>query len=169
MEFEDLRIGLKRVTGGAFLLISEEEYEAKYGGEKPLLELPIRQKEDVSRIRHAVDAFLQKSFANWNGSTRQRALLALSEAVTNVVKHTPGGWMELYVEDEVPRFHIIDRGEGLPLSDFPYLFFVKGYTTSQSLGAGFSVLMQCAGKIELCTSKRGTKIVLRCNLTGLQK
>ena len=78
------------VTCGTLRLISPEEYQNAYSKDKPLLVIDIKQKDDVRLVRQTVDQFFSGVFTTWS-EVRGGILTALSEAVTNVVKHTPGG------------------------------------------------------------------------------
>lgn len=146
------------------IIIDHEEYEARYGRQKPVVMFPIRGQSDVTLTRHLVDEYLKERLSLWKDPSRARILLALTEAVTNVVKHTPGGALSVYIDAVGPRFHVIDRGKGLH-PDCPMCkFFRKGFSTTASLGAGFFVMMQYFREIVLCTSSRGTKLVLCSDL-----
>lgn len=151
---------VQAVTQGALQLLSPEEYEREYGQDQPLLTLDIQDKSDITHIRDEVDRFLMERLDNWEDPLRSRALLCLSEAVTNVVKHTPGGQILVFIDSTGPRFHVVDRGKGLDLNKLPYMLFVKGFSTGNTLGAGFPIMMRYLKQITVCTSPNGTALVL---------
>lgn len=165
MDFQAYQQVVHMLTQGTLCLMEQAEYKAKYDHEKPLMVLPIQGKEDVAHIRHVVDSFLQERIPNWKDPARNRILVGLTEAVTNVVKHTPGGQVLVYIDEVGPRFHVLDEGPGLKLSSLSYLLFAKGFSTSGSLGAGFPVMMAFFKQILVCSSPEGTKLVLRSDLS----
>lgn len=158
---------LPALTQNSVVLLSPQEYQAKYGEDKPRLSMEIRGPEDVCRVRQAVDELLAQQLPGWS-QVRCSTLTALSEAVTNVVKHTPGGRVLIYLGPRGPRFHVEDRGAGMDLSRLPSMVFVKGYTESGSLGAGYSIMLRYMKRIEICTSPKGTALVLWGDLKELR-
>ena len=159
---------IEALTQNPLTLLTPTEYDLKFGQEQPLLSLPIREVEDIRRCRQEVDEFLKDKLPKWTKSVSHRVLLCVSEAVTNVIKHTPGGRLDLIIEGNNPRFHIIDKGSGLDLNKLPYLLFLKGYSTEDnSIGYGFPIIIRYMSKVLVCTSKAGTKLVLYPDLEKL--
>ena len=150
------------VTCGTLRLISPEEYQNAYSKDKPLLVIDIKQKDDVRLVRQTVDQFFSGVFTTWS-EVRGGILTALSEAVTNVVKHTPGGRLLVYLDPAGPRFHVEDYGSGMDLAKLPAMF-VSGYSEKSTLGAGFTIMMRYVEQIEICTSEAGVSLVLRTNV-----
>ncbi|NLJ79718.1 MAG: sensor histidine kinase [Firmicutes bacterium] len=151
---------IRALLRGSLRLIGKKEYEAGYGQDKPLLTLPLQKKEDVSAARSQVDRYLTELVPRWKTAAGKRALVALSEAITNVILHTPGGQVLLFLDEGTPRFHVIDQGPGLRFWQLPSILFTRGYSGRGSLGAGFPVMMGCLKRIVVCTSKEGTKLIL---------
>lgn len=154
------------VTEGQVRLISSDQYAAEYGDEQPLLSLPVTTKADVRRVRKAVDQFCHQKFAAWR-EVRHPILLALNEAVTNVVKHTPGGKVLVFLAESGPRFHVQDFGAGIALDELPHMLFMKGFSTTTSLGAGFTIMRHYLHQIEICISHEGTTLILHSDLKRL--
>lgn len=165
MDFQAYQQVIHVNSKGNLFLIGEAEYQARYDDEEPLMILPIQGKKDVAQIRHVVDDFLLERIPNWKNPARNRILLGLTEAVTNVVKHTPGGQVLLYIDKIGPRFHVIDEGTGLEFNRLSCLLFAKGFSASGSLGAGFPLMIRFFKQILVCSSTMGTKLVLRSDLT----
>lgn len=161
--FEAYQEVLPLVTENRVKLITTQEYQAKYGLKSPVLSLDITSKDDISRIRHKVNNFLAETVPEWENA-RNQVLLCLTEAITNVVKHTPGGELLVFLDGNAPHFHIKDRGNGIVLDKLPTMVFVKGFSTAPSLGAGFAIMMRYMKQIEICTNKGGTTIVLHPEL-----
>lgn len=146
--------------GSKVVTLTMEEYDDKYGSDAPLLRLEIEEYSDIAIVRHSVDNFLEERFLSWNNPFRKRVLLGLTECVTNVVKHTSGGYVLVFLEEEGPCFHVIDRGSGLVCHGLLCQTFTKGFSTVGTLGLGFSIMQKYFESIEVCTSSRGTKFVL---------
>jgi len=156
---------LPKITHGRVRLISPAEYRAAYAGDDPLLIIDVEQKDDIPRVRQTVDEFFADFIPHWK-EVGSPILTALSEAVTNVVKHTPGGRVLVYLESTGPRFHVEDCGSGMDLAKLPAMVFVSGYSETSSLGAGFTVMLRYTQQMEICTSAEGTALVLRTHLAS---
>lgn len=140
-----------------------EEYQARYQSWEPVGELKIESKADIARIRRELDTCFAAHLSCWS-KVRLPVLLAVSEAVTNVVKYTPGGRLLVYADTAGLSFHVIDYGTGLDLDVLPSLLFGKGFSTSSSLGMGFPIMDKYADAVTAYTSGRGTILVLQFDI-----
>lgn len=159
---ETYQEALSLVTHDRVRLITPEQYEEKYSTD-PILEMDIKSKDDIRRIRHAVDKLCSERVSSWK-DVRCTTILSLTEAITNVLKHTPGGRFLLYFEDDLPCFHVQDDGPGITLDKLPTMVFVNGFSTNTSLGAGFTIMLRYMKQIEFCITGDGTTLVLRPDL-----
>ncbi|HHY10056.1 MAG TPA: ATP-binding protein [Firmicutes bacterium] len=164
MHCRKLKRNLQEACPCSLSCIDESMYKSLYGKEEPLRVYLIEKKSDVTFIRHAVDKLLKAAAAAWVDPARRGILLALTEAVTNVVKHTPGGKVLVFLTADGPRFHVIDRGKGFPQGKLPCLWFKKGYSTSDSLGAGFLMMMKYMREIVVCSGVKGTILIMQADL-----
>ncbi len=152
---------VQAITNSSLQLLSPEEYEAEYGSAEPLLVLKLQNKSDIAHSRDEIDRFLVEKLEEWDDPFRSRVLLCLAEAMSNVIKHTPGGRVLVFIDSTGPRFHVEAFGSGLDLNKLPYMLFVKGFSTSDTLGAGFPIMMRYLKQITISTSPNGTALVLR--------
>lgn len=157
---------VRAILQGSLIFMKEPKYKIKYAREQPLLMLPIKEANDVSNIRHTIDTLLTTK-TGWKNPARSRILLAVSEAVTNVVRHTPGGQILVYLDEVGPRFHIIDRGPGFDRRSLPVFLFVEGFSKGNTLGFGFSIIIKYTKQMVISTSSGGTKLVLTFDLVEL--
>jgi anti-sigma regulatory factor (Ser/Thr protein kinase) len=125
-----------------------------------LLEYDIKERAHIPECRNKVKSILESM--NFPASTITSWLLAISEAITNAIKHAERGKLILlydYNNEEVIAI-IEDEGPGINLKDLPNAVFVEGYSTKKSLGQGFTIMLKIASKIILSTSSFGTTLIL---------
>jgi anti-sigma regulatory factor (Ser/Thr protein kinase)/DNA-binding response OmpR family regulator len=85
---------------------------------------------------------------------------AVAEACMNSVVHAGGGEIRFYAEDGRVQVWIMDRGRGIDIKSLPRATLERGYTTANSLGHGFFMMLGCADRVYLLTGMDGTTIVL---------
>lgn len=151
------------VTQGKLLLVEQQEIEVlkKQGN---ISSYPIKTKSDVANCRRQVQELLDSH--SISSKTRYNILLAVSEVVTNVLKHATEGQMSLYLVGNFLRIAVSDNGSGIDLSDLPRTTLMAGYSTKRSAGLGFSLLLKVMDRIVLSTGSQGTSIVLEIDLAG---
>ena len=86
----------------------------------------------------------------------------VSEAATNVVKYGPPGQMRIRVEDDGVHVRLDDVGPGIAFANLPKAVLLSGYSmgATPSLGLGYSVMLEMCDCVYLCTSERGTSLIL---------
>ncbi|WP_018933376.1 ATP-binding protein [Gracilibacillus lacisalsi] len=144
-------------TQGAFLLIDKTRI-TQYKSGKLLLEVTIKERKDISYTRNLA----KEAFAN-AGLKESKIMsynLIISESVTNVIKHAKNGRMLIYQMNDV--FHVIieDNGPGFPLNILPKTTLLAGFSTKESLGQGFTLMMKMAEQVILETSSDGSTLIL---------
>ncbi|WP_413359235.1 ATP-binding protein [Robertmurraya sp. 2P01SA] len=146
-------------TQGQFLLINEEEMN-HYRVGNILCEGTIKKSSDIPLCRNLVQELLEK--IGLPKSKVMSSLLVLSEAMTNTIKHAEEGKMTLIVDQQKNEmcFVIEDRGPGFSLKDLPKKVLLEGYSTKRSMGQGFTIMRKMAKQILLCTTPRGSTIIL---------
>ncbi|WP_227394311.1 ATP-binding protein [Jeotgalibacillus aurantiacus] len=145
-------------TQEKLLLILKEEIEFFKNGEL-LLEYMIRKRSDIADIRNmARQCFEEKGYSK---SFMMSCLLVLSESLTNVFKHAKCGHVKI-VEDHHQSLHFIveDEGPGIDLQSLPKATLLNGFSTRESLGQGFNVMMKIASKLRLYTGGQGTTLII---------
>ena len=85
---------------------------------------------------------------------------AVGEAAMNAVVHGGGGEAVVRADDEAIQIWISDHGAGIQLSDLPRATLEKGYSTKDSLGHGFWMMLRAADTVHLLTGGGGTQVVL---------
>jgi anti-sigma regulatory factor (Ser/Thr protein kinase) len=163
-KWELFRDVLSLVTRGKLMLVDQARlYELVRQSEKCLSQA-IAAPEDIGRLRRSVREVLVP-FAS-EESRLLHFVVAVSEAATNCLKHGGGGQAEMFLssEDKLCRIVISDQGKGISLNELPKATLQHGYSTSNTLGAGFQVMLQYADMIWLHSSAAGTKVVLDCVL-----
>lgn len=86
--------------------------------------------------------------------------LAVSEALTNVLKHADAGWYWVAQLKDCLQVVIEDRGPGIDFQDLPKATLVPGFSTKQSLGMGFTIMLGLADRVLLATEPGRTLVVL---------
>jgi anti-sigma regulatory factor (Ser/Thr protein kinase) len=163
-EWEVYRDIIYAATQGKFLLINEKEI-SKYKTGIVLCEGEIRERSDIPLCRNNAKVSLEEY--SFNKTKVMSWILVLSEAITNTIKHAELGKMTLVesVEEEEIRFVIEDNGPGFPLKDLPKNTLLAGYSTKNSMGQGFTLMMKIAKQVILYTSPRGSTIILTFDST----
>ena len=157
---EFYRNALQAVTQGKLFLCEPPEFDEVWSlagvsaGERP-----IRSYADVPDLRQFVEKTLGAE-----GFSEERChdmALCATEAAGNVVKHAESGRLEIRVIDEDAFILIEDKGPGISFSNLPNAVLTAGYSTAPSLGMGYSILLEMADALYLCTHPGGTSVMLK--------
>jgi PAS domain S-box-containing protein len=87
-------------------------------------------------------------------------ITAVAEASMNAVVHAGGGEAQFYDGADTAQVWIADNGLGIDIRQLPRATLERGYTTANSLGHGFFMMLACADRVYLLTGSEGTTIVL---------
>ena len=112
-------------------------------------------------LRHA--RLTAEAAARRSGLPEERIIdfvTAVAEAGMNSVAHAGGDETRFYAEDGRVQVWIVDRGRGIDIKNLPRATLERGYTTANSLGHGFFMMLGCADRVYLLTGMDGTTIVL---------
>ncbi len=85
---------------------------------------------------------------------------AVGEAAMNAVVHGGGGEAEVRADDDCLQVWITDHGTGIQMAELPRVTLEKGYSTKESLGHGFWMMLRSADSVHLLTSASGTTVVI---------
>ncbi|WP_076557708.1 HD domain-containing phosphohydrolase [Salimicrobium flavidum] len=147
------------VTEGKLMI--QEPHELVYGKGEELFDLPIQKSEDVKRARE----ILAETIASFFTKKEVYFLkLCLSEGTTNVLKHAENGRARAFKEDGRIRIVVSDNGAGIPLEDIPKAALYAGYSSSESLGQGYHLLLTFADRVLLSTDGDGTVLIIEKKL-----
>jgi len=144
------------VACGKLRILDEAELlqDARAGTE--LLHFAIDDSASLTTAREAVDAILQES--GIDEVTRQRTILCISEAVTNMLLHGGGrGAMTLRRLDDRLRVVVADQGPGMNFLNWIGPPTKKGQA---SMGYGFKIILDYLDAVGLRTGHTGTTLIL---------
>ncbi len=85
---------------------------------------------------------------------------AVGEAAMNAVVHGGGGEAVIRADDEAIQVWVSDHGAGIQLAELPRATLEMGYSTKDSLGHGFWMMLRAADTVHLLTGGGGTQVVL---------
>jgi PAS domain S-box-containing protein len=145
------------VTGGRLLILPHEEVPDQLG-ELVLGPLGFHSESDPGEIRHAVRAFAatEPDGVTWDDGFE----VAIGEALLNALKHSGGGELSLHLSGGVLQAVITDSGPGIDFATIARSTFESGFTTTHTLGVGFTLILSFTSRILLATGAEGTTIVL---------
>jgi anti-sigma regulatory factor (Ser/Thr protein kinase) len=151
---------LLAVTGGKLRLVEPDELPpADLRAGTPALTMPLQATADVSALRGAVHHLASEA-----GMEPDRAAdlsTSVTEAAANAIKHGNGGAARVWSEAGGIWVEIQDRGAGIAPAQLARATLEAGYSTRVSLGMGFHMMLQTADTLALCTSDRGTTVLLQ--------
>ena len=78
----------------------------------------------------------------------------------NAVVHGGGGETAIRGDESAVQIWIADHGTGISLSQLPRAALEFGYSTKDSLGQGFWLMLRSADSVFLLTGSTGTTVVL---------
>jgi anti-sigma regulatory factor (Ser/Thr protein kinase) len=145
------------VTGGRLVLLSPDEV-----GTVTMAEVgapnEIREASELSTARATIAGILGDNVR------LQGLLVAFSEGATNMLKHAGGGTYQVGETKEKVQIILSDKGPGIDFRQLPKAALVPGFSTTQTLGLGFTLMMELTDRIYLCVSPDGTTVVLEVDL-----
>ena len=163
------------VTHGRLVIVGREEMKreiaasaraaAAAGQASDVRPIPITGTEDIGKVRRAAR---ERACALGFCDERVSALeLCIGEATTNALKHGGGGYTRLLPAlssgfPGLPGLRVLvgDRGPGMSTILLPHLALWRGYSTQNSMGMGFSMMLDLADRVLLCTDAAGTLVLI---------
>jgi PAS domain S-box-containing protein len=150
------------VTGGRLVIFGRDEVDAVIAP-RVSRAFEISDAAELSSARAAAADFLG------DVSVRNDLLIAFSEGVTNMLKHAGGGVYRFARTDRRVQLILSDKGAGIDFKHLPKATLVSGFSTASTLGMGFTLMMELADRVLLCTDSGGTVLVLEKDLGGLER
>lgn len=146
------------VTQGKIELIDDSE-AAPLALEGVLYsEINLEDNETVEKAEVlARQIFNEKGF---DAETIIRKGACVKEAAINAIKHAGQGHLQLRILDDYLRAIITDPGKGMELTNLPTILFLRKTSTDHPQGCGYPAIMECADRIFLATSDKGTMLTL---------
>jgi len=97
-------------------------------------------------------------------SRRSEFELCLGEAATNCLQHAGGGIVQIYSCEDRIQVRVSDHGPGIESFLLPRATLLKGYSTTTSLGMGFTLMLRLCDRLYLATSEKGTDLLLEVGI-----
>ncbi|WP_458126997.1 HD domain-containing phosphohydrolase [Paenibacillus sp. Z3-2] len=137
------------------LCLIQEEIKEQLGTFIATLE--VNSKADVALSR----TFVAEHYADHSDAKRLMHIkLAVSEGVTNLIKHAERGKISLYRRNDILQVLITDNGSGIPLHELPKTILISGYSSKRSMGKGFALIHASSDHVALHTNTMGTSLLM---------
>jgi anti-sigma regulatory factor (Ser/Thr protein kinase) len=145
------------VTGGRLVILGPDEVDAVIMSETSG-PYEIREAGELSLARLTVAHILG------DVDDLQGLLVAFSEGATNMLKHAGGGTYQVAKTPEKVQLILSDNGPGIDFRQLPKAALLPGFSTTQTLGFGFTLMMELTDRIFLSVTPDGTTLVLEKDL-----
>jgi len=149
------------VTGGKLVLVGMDEIVSELGDEVWNAG-EIRSAKAVAKARRRLGDTLAERFGDLRNA--DELVLATGEAMTNAWSHGGGACLRLLKKDGLLQTEVEDDGPGIDFANLPKATLVPGYSSTTSLGMGFTIMLAECDRVLLATTPSGTRVVLeaRC-------
>ncbi len=145
------------VTGGKLIILSKEELLDSIG--RPLGKaFELASYEDLAPARAELKRELSKEFPE--NLNLEEMTSATGEALANAVKHSGSGRMRAFRSDGNAQVMIEDAGPGIDFSLLPKATLMAGFSTKQTLGIGFNIMLELCDRLMLSTKPGDTTVLL---------
>lgn len=147
------------VACGTLLILDQDELAAETTAGDELLQLGIEDSSSLAVARDAADLAMRE--CGVEEIPRQRTVLGVSEAATNILLHGGGrGRVTLRRLRDRLRFVVADQGGGL---DFVNWSDRHPVDRPSSMGYGLKIIVDYLDAVGLHSGPSGTTLVLDCN------
>lgn len=150
------------VTGGRLVIMAVDEINSSLG--EPVTDtISIGSFEELSDSRAKLKDSLMSQFPQFDA---EGIVIAANEALTNAIKHGRGGEFQVFQTNGVAQILIRDFGPGIDFKTLPKATLISGYSTKQTLGVGFSLILDLCDRVLLSTQPGKTEVVLEKKAEG---
>lgn len=150
---------LDAATGGKLVIVTPTELVLVLG--RPAGEVvEFDEYADLEEVRSKIRAQLKKRVAG----DIDRTIIAVGEGLTNAVKHAGRGSSQVFVTDSLVQVLVTDSGPGIDYKTIPKATLVPGYSTKQSLGMGFTIMLDAFDRVYLASEPGYTGVLLEKNI-----
>lgn len=149
------------ITGGRLVILDREELESTLISGGVWHEL-----RDASQLREARS---QITLELGDVPAADNLVLAFSEAATNTLKHAGGGTYRVARSGDDVQIILSDTGPGIDFRHLPRATLTAGWSGAQSLGMGFTLMLELSDRLLLHTDSRGTTLVIEKDVTTADK
>lgn len=150
---------LGAATGGKLVLATEQEIGAWLG--EPFLPMHALDRADqLSEARCIIiDVASELAVPHMDSF-----MLACSEALTNALKHGRHAEYALYATRDCLQMLVRDFGDGIDFRSLPRATLIQGFSTTGTLGLGFTIMLDVCDRVVLATGAGGTTVLLEVEL-----
>jgi anti-sigma regulatory factor (Ser/Thr protein kinase) len=92
-------------------------------------------------------------------------VISSGEALMNAVVHAKGGRVTVYRDSSEVQVWVEDEGLGISIEDLPNATLQPGWTSKDSLGLGFDLMLKSVNRLHLLTGPKGTTVVITVSKT----
>jgi PAS domain S-box-containing protein len=149
------------VTGGKLVLMGMDEIVSQLGDEVWNAG-ELRSAKALSEARHRLGDTLAERFGDLRGA--DELVLASGEAMTNAWRHGGDARLRLLMKDGLLQVEVEDGGPGIDFANLPKATLIPGYSSTTSLGMGFTIMLAECDRVLLATGSSGTRVVLEARL-----
>ncbi len=154
------------VTGDKLLIMTSSELDGSLG-EQVGDRFYLSDFADLSKARDHISGLVDTYFPDTENS--YDVIVSAGEIMTNAIKHAGGCEVAIYKNNSLIQLKITDSGPGIDFSILPKATLVPGFSTEQSLGLGFSIILEICSRVLLTTQPGHTSLVLELEGSGLKK
>lgn len=147
---------LDAVTGGKLVLVTAEELSREFGSSL----MPPRRVDSGEQLAEVRERIREVAGAVLPREAVGNTLSAVGEALNNVLKHAGSGSYEVLRRDGVLQVKVSDEGPGIDFRTLPKATLMPGFSTAQTLGMGFTIMLQLAERVLICTEPGSTTVML---------
>jgi anti-sigma regulatory factor (Ser/Thr protein kinase) len=149
------------VTGGRLILMTEDEIAGSLG-EEILAQHELTDPIELHTARRLV-AGVPEVFGLGD---RDAFVLAVTEALTNALKHAGAGEYRVCRTTDSVQVVIRDSGPGIDFHLLPKATLIQGFSTTKTMGMGFTIMLEVCDRVLLATSASGSVVVLELKLAA---
>jgi len=155
-EMQAYREAMSAVTGGRLHLLNGEEVKKLLSEGVGMAKGEAKQSRDVPVARK----ILRESLPDIDNRRQYTIALCLSEAITNALKYAGGGCWEARKLGDVIRLTVQDQGPGIKTSELARATLMQHYSTKNSMGCGFTLMLYHADALYLNSGSAGTTLAM---------
>lgn len=144
---------IEAVTGGRLILLDADELRDEMlpdSEPRSLIDSPSQLGDARRRARTSLVA----------AGVGDDMLLAFGEALNNALKYAGEASYAVNANESRLQVVVADHGPGIDFSNLPKATLISGFSTTHTLGVGFTLMMELTDRVLLCTNPAGTTVVL---------